>query len=340
MPLQIDTPPAAGPAANVNTSRSRATPQVVVGLINNMPDAALEGTEAQFRGLLQAAAGPISVRLRFSYLPEVPRAPAALEHLSRFYWPLDDLLDGPLDALIVTGTEPKARVLSEEPYWRPFVRLLEWAEAHTVSSLWSCLAAHAAVEHLDGVQRQRLERKRFGVFEHRILSGNPLLRGVRDPLHIPHSRWNELPLSALQSAGYTIISRSGETGADLFTKQARSLLVFCQGHPEYEDTTLLKEYRRDVGRFLRAEQSHYPTLPCGYFDAEALALLSTFQSQAQRQRDPELLSQFPTAALARSVRATWRPAATRIYTNWLGIISTATASTAPRVISSTTVQQF
>src|SRR2546429_8228110 len=32
-------------------------------------------------------------------------------------------------------------------------------------------------------------------------------------------------------------------------------------YPEYEDTTLLKEYRRDVGRYLSGQQSYYPRLP-------------------------------------------------------------------------------
>ena len=45
----------------------------------------------------------------------------------------------------------------------------------------------------------------------------------------------------------------------MFVKQTRSLFIFFQGHPEYEETTLLREYRRDVGRFLRGQQPHYPT---------------------------------------------------------------------------------
>ena len=67
---------------------------------------------------------------------------------------------------------------------------------------------------------------------------------------VPHSRYNELPEEALISRGYRVLSRSSQTGADLFVGNRDSLDVFFQGHPEYEPDTLLREYRRDVGRFL------------------------------------------------------------------------------------------
>ena len=47
----------------------------------------------------------------------------------------------------------------------------------------------------------------------------------------------------------------------------KSLFVFFQGHPEYESDTLLREYRRDIGRYLRSEAENYPLLPRNYFDA-------------------------------------------------------------------------
>src|SRR5581483_679776 len=93
--------------------RGSAQHPVVVGLVNNMPDTALEATEAQFARLLEAASGPLPVRLRFYFLPEVPRGEAGLEHLNGDkYWSIDSLGDNPPDALIVTGTEPVAPLLS------------------------------------------------------------------------------------------------------------------------------------------------------------------------------------------------------------------------------------
>ena len=291
---------------------------LVIALVNNMPDSALETTEAQFARLLNAAAGSSPIRLRLSYLPEVPRGAAAREQLtSGQYWPIDTLMREPLDALIVTGLEPVAPRLVDEPYWERLGQLLRWAETNTTSSIWSCLAAHAAVEHLDGIRRRRLEYKRSGVFSHSLAQNEPLLAGVNGPVFTPHSRWNELPPEELHAAGYTLLTSSAESGADLFIKQSRSLFVFFQGHPEYEATTLLREYRRDVGRFLRGQQSHYPTVPHEYFSPAALKLLSAFEKRAITARSTDLLADFPFTEITDTVRNTWSADATRVYRNWL-----------------------
>ncbi|HEX4388957.1 MAG TPA: homoserine O-succinyltransferase, partial [Steroidobacteraceae bacterium] len=267
-----------------------------IGLINNMPDTALHATEAQFAGLLEGASSGWQVALRFSCLPELARGPEAAAHIQAGYWPLGTLLAEGLDALIVTGTEPRSPVLSEEPYWGRLAELLAWARQHTVTSVWSCLAAHAAVELMDGIRRQRLPEKRCGVYPHLLVSEHALLSGVAAPLKMPHSRWNELPLAALERAGYTILSASEVSGADAFIAERESLLVFFQGHPEYQATTLLREYRRDVGRYLNGQQAHYPTLPHGYLSGEASARLETFKAEAVARRDGALIEQFPFAA--------------------------------------------
>src|SRR5215475_8818974 len=116
MPLEIEAPTARRPARAADRSPAGRAP-IVIGLINNMPDAALHSTETQFRSLLSAAAGTQQVTLRFSSFPELPRAVEAREHIARDYWPIEELLTSPLDAFIVTGTEPRAARLSDEPYW-------------------------------------------------------------------------------------------------------------------------------------------------------------------------------------------------------------------------------
>jgi homoserine O-succinyltransferase/O-acetyltransferase len=320
MPVEIE-PPAVPHVARTPPQPDERAAEVIIGLVNNMPDTALHSTEIQFAGLLQAASGGRALRLRFTSLPGLPRSPEALEHLHRSYWSFEELLASPLDALIVTGTEPRAAVLTEEPYWQHFVRLLSFAREHTVASIWSCLAAHGAALIMHGIERQRLPEKRCGVYQHEILSGHPLLEGVSAPLPMPHSRWNELPPGRLRAAGYTVLSWSDETGADAFVRKERSALLFFQGHPEYEDTTLLKEYRRDVGRYLNGQQPHYPTVPRGYLSAEAAELLAEFRDRALASRTPALLESFPFAAIAASLDNSWRPAAVALYRNWLSLIT-------------------
>jgi homoserine O-succinyltransferase/O-acetyltransferase len=295
---------------------------LVVGLVNNMPDSALESTESQFAGLLREAAGQKSVRLCFSSLAEVARGGPALEHMrQRQYLSFEELQAQRPDALIVTGMEPGAGALQAEPYWRRFVQVLEWADSQTLSSVWSCLAAHAAALHLDAIARVRRAQKLCGVFAHQIVRDHALMQGIEEPLSLPHSRWNDLPVGRLREAGYSILSQSPETGADIFVRERHSLFVCFQGHPEYEAATLLKEYRRDVGRFLRAEQAHYPTLPAGYLPAAGSAELEAFRTRALAAPAPALFEEFPMRSVAAGLSHSWHTHAVRLYANWLELVA-------------------
>ena len=291
-----------------------------IGLVNNMPDAALHATERQFLALLQAAADDIDVHLTPYTLPEVPRGDFGREHVSR-YSDLRDLWKSHHDGLIVTGTEPRAADLKDEPYWDSLTSVLEWAENHTYSTILSCLAAHAGILHIDGIARRPLGDKRFGVFECVRVSDHPLTAAAPSHLQMPQSRWNEVPEEALLACGYRVLTRSAEAGVDSFVKQRKSLFVFFQGHPEYEATTLLLEYRRDIGRFLRRERETYPPLPHGYFDRDTVDALTALQERAQLDRREGLLAEFPTAAAAGKVSNTWRSTAETLYRNWLQYIA-------------------
>jgi homoserine O-succinyltransferase/O-acetyltransferase len=312
MPVLIDI---ALPRRNVMRERG-----LTIGLVNNMPDAALASTERQFLEVLQAAAGDVAVRLRLYSLPEVPRAEAGRRHVSN-YFPIDKLWVSNLDGLIVTGTEPRAPTLAEEPYWGSLTRIVEWAEHNTVSSVWSCLAAHAAVLHMDGICRYPLEDKQFGVFDCAIVADHPLTAGLRGTIRIAHSRWNALPEQALALRGYTILTRSANAGVDTFIKQCDSLFVFFQGHPEYDERAVLREYRRDIGRFLRGERDDYPKMPQGYFSQVSANRLATFRGIAMLRRRESMLERFPLAFLEARLERTGRAAAVQIYANWLSYLS-------------------
>ena len=135
-----------------------------IGLVNNMPDAAMAATERQFVDLLAAASGGFDVRLHLYALGEVPRSPEARAALARNYRDARHIRTTRLDALIITGAEPVARELALEPYWRSLTELIDWADSQTFSTILSCLAAHAGVQHLDGIARQPLSTKCSGIY--------------------------------------------------------------------------------------------------------------------------------------------------------------------------------
>jgi homoserine O-succinyltransferase len=295
---------------------------IEIALVNNMPDAALDATERQFRALLSAAAGERDVRVTLYSLPDVRRGDFGRRRIAR-YRPLDELWERRVDGLIVTGAEPQAEDLTDEPYWGSLTRLLEWAERFTYSTVLSCLAAHAGILFMDGIARRPLEGKRFGVFECTRVCDHPLTAFAGRGLRVPHSRWNDVPEEALRACGYRVLTRSPQAGVDMFVKQRNSLFVFFQGHPEYDAIVLLLEYRRDVGRYLRGERDTYPSTPLGYFDDEIERELAALRERALRDRREDLLAGFPTETAAARVTNDWRAAAERVYHNWLAYIESA-----------------
>ena len=295
-------------------------PSLTIGLINNMPDAALEATESQFSELIDRAAGDIPVCLRLYSLPNIARSVWAQQHLNKFYLGIDELWKSRCDAVIITGTEPLRPDLREEAYWPVLADVFDWAASNTHSTVLSCLAAHAGVLHNDGIERHRLSDKQFGVFEFKRAHDHALTHGSAEIARMPHSRWNEVREDDLVSCGYTVLAKSPEAGVDMFVKKHKqSLFVYFQGHPEYSTRTLLKEYRRDIGRFLRGERETYPSMPQGYLDADrdTRALAEEFQEIAISQRDEDFLASFPDDVIAGSLQNTWQSSATCVYRNWL-----------------------
>ena len=315
MPLLLDT------AQSGSALEFRTANCLNIGLINNMPDAAIEATERQFVELIRAAAGGAVVRLKLFAMPDIPRGADARATLAGRYRDIAELWDTRLDGLIVTGTEPRASSLKDEPYWPALSRVIDWAREGTASTIWSCLAAHAAVLHVDGIQRVPLPDKLFGIFDCEVVAKHPLMREVEPRLRVPHSRYNDLPERALSSCGYKVITRSIAAGVDLFAKEDKSLFLFFQGHPEYEAVTLLREYRRDIVRYLRGEREDYPAMPQGYFGKEAMAIANAFRDLALQDRCVELAGSFPMSAFAVRVEGSSRQSATNIYANWIAYLN-------------------
>jgi len=294
----------------------KAHDMLVIGLVNNMPAAAIPATERQFCDLLTLAAREIPVHIRWFRL--VGARPSHYERL-------EDLWASDLDGLIVTGAEPRAASLPDEPFWPPLTEIVAWAAQRTSSVIWSCLAAHAAVLYLDGVERRRHQDKFFGVFSSVKAAEHAILANIPSVWRVPHSRWNDLLEEHLVAGGYEVLARSHGAGVDLFVKQRqRSLFLFMQSHPEYAPNALMREYRRDIARFCAGQQDRYPNVPCNYFDIQTSAELESIRVDTLSNGSPRDLQVLEHAALP----SDWREMAVQFYRNWLSYLLA--ARTAPQ----------
>lgn len=300
-------------AGNRWTPTAEARRAVDVALVNNMPDAAFEATEQQFTELVRAGAGGRPVEVRLSSVPGDRRCELVRRRLADRYEPLDELYRRPPDAVIVTGSEPRRTDLRDEAPWSHLSELVRWAVGATSSAVFSCLSAHAALLELSGLERRPLGRKASGVFAQVVRPDHPLTAGI-GTVACPHSRWNEVPTPAVAAAGYEVLLASPDAGWTMAAAEVGALVVLLQGHPEYAPTTLLREYRRDVGRYLAGRRATCPDIPAGYLDPEGEALLVDHRRAAEAGRASD---EFPFDACAAHLAADWRSPMVRLFANWL-----------------------
>ena len=293
-----------------------------IGFLNMMPDAALSATEQQFLRLVGGCNQIVQLYVYPFSVPGLTRGAEAIAHMDEHYADFDHLRQVGLDALVVTGANVTNPSIEREPFWEPLLQVVRWAQANVTSILCSCLSTHALVKHLYQIDRRLLPRKQWGVYSHRVQDrSHPLMRGVDTRFDAPHSRWNEVPREELAAAGLHVLAASDTAGVHLATSPDRFRIIYFQGHPEYDHNSLLKEYKREVTRFLRDEIDAPPPYPEHYFSAETVALAESYLQRAMRaKRHGEELPEFPEADFEPHLDNTWGDTGRAIYNNWLGLV--------------------
>lgn len=291
-----------------------------IGLLNMMPDAALEATERQFFRLVGACNQIAQFHIHPFTIDGLPRSPEAQAHIDKYYEPFEKIKQDGLDALIISGANVAGTRIPDEDFWLPLTEVFSWAKENVTSILCSCLATHALFEYCYGVPRTRLPAKRWGVFSHRLVNrSHPLVAEINTRFDVPHSRFNEIFQADMDAHGVKVLASSPEAGVHLAVSPDGFRIVFFQGHPEYDDISLLKEYKREVLRFYRAEINDYPPFPENYFDPDAQQTFSEYETHVKRTRQfGGELKPFPEDEVLSHIDNTWRDTGKAVFNNWLG----------------------
>ena len=307
---------------DMDRAREQDIRELHVGLLNMMPDAALEPTERQFLRLVDSC-NRIAQFYVYPFSPAaISRGDVARAHVEKFYFDFEQLQDEGLDALIISGANPISPRLEDESFWSPLREVLDWASTHVTSTLCACLATHAALSIFHDIERQPLGFKRWGVFSHYpVEASHPLVREINSRFDVPHSRFNEIFSDQMKAAGIKVLIQSEEAGVHLATSADGFRFVYFQGHPEYAAVSLLKEYKREVVPFLKGEIDAYPPFPDHYFSPQASALLDNYRKKVlSRGSAATSIDEFPEETLSAIVDNTWRDTGKAVFNNWLGTI--------------------
>lgn len=288
------------PLIDEESAKSQDFRPARIGLMNLMPAPAMEATEIQWlrwiggQRLLQIE--PVLIKFDDD---DRERRGSSRENILGRYTPFSQAAEKGLDGLIITGDNLEIQqhvgLSTRKPlpfekirYYDQLREVVDWAGYNVRSTVYSCLAAHFALNYLHDLPRELGDEKVFGVYDHEVVGlTSSLMRGADDTFRSPHSRWGNTPLDKVASVNeLKILAFSPQVGwlAIERTNRANGTDMFLQGHPEYDRLDLHREYLRDREGGRR--------IPAGYYNGDI----------------PH----------AEHVNLTWSTDARMLHENWIG----------------------
>jgi homoserine O-succinyltransferase len=215
-------------------------------------------TEGQLLRLLSNT--PLQINIDLIRIDNQAPKNTPIAHMDNFYVDFNDVANKKYDGLIVTGAPLAHLAYQDVKYWEKMTVIMDWARRNVQSTLFSCWAAHAAIYHFFGKNRELREYKLSGVYRHFVQNEHDeLLRGFDPIFNAPHSRYGEISMEDYASiSGLNVLAKSNEGGAYIVASEDKRL-VFVTGHPEYDAESLKQEYERDLSI------SGKPIVPVNYF---------------------------------------------------------------------------
>ena len=250
-------------------------------LLNLMPTKIV--TETQLARLLGNS--PLQIELELIMTTSRESRNTSREHMLSFYKTFDDVKHQHFDGMVITGAPIEQMEFEQVDYWEELCRIMEWSKTHVTSTFHICWGAQAGLYYHFGVRKIPLDKKLFGVFEHRVeRRSSMLLRGFDDTFCVPHSRHTTIDRADIERVAELKILASSEEAGIYAIATDKGRQIFITGHSEYDAETLKLEYERDKNAGLPID------VPKNYF---------------------------PDDDDTQPPRVTWRSHANLIYTNWL-----------------------
>jgi len=250
-------------------------------LLNLMPTKIV--TETQLARLLGNS--PLQIELELIKTQGHESRNTSREHMLSFYKTFNEVKHQHFDGMVITGAPVEQMDFEQVDYWQELCEIMEWSKSHVTSTFHICWGAQAGLYYHFGVKKLPLDKKLFGVFEHRVeRRSSMLLRGFDDTFFVPHSRHTTIDRADIEAVPELKILASSEEAGIYAVATDKGRQIFITGHSEYDADTLKLEYERDKKAGLPID------VPRNYFPGD------------DDTKPP---------------RVTWRSHANLIYTNWL-----------------------
>ena len=250
-------------------------------LLNLMPKK-IE-TETQLARLLGNT--PLQVELEFLQTATHSSKHTSNDHMISFYKTFDEVRNMKFDGMVITGAPVEQMEFEDVDYWEELCEIMEWSKSNVTSTFHICWGAQAGLYYHFGIKKQKLDKKLFGVFKHRVDHKNSILfRGFDDEFMVPHSRYTTVLEEDIRKHSELKILSSSEDAGIYVISTDRGKQIFVTGHSEYDANTLKNEYLRDKNAGIDID------VPKNYF---------------------------PDDDDTKEPMVTWRSSANLLYSNWL-----------------------
>lgn len=266
---------------HVDRASSQDIRPLKIVIVNLMPTKI--ATETQLTRVLSNS--PLQVELTLVTMGSHESTHISQDHLNTFYKTIDEIKDEYFDGMILTGAPVEQMPYEDVDYWKELCEIFDFAKTHVYSTMFICWGAQAGLYYHYGIDKHMLDKKVFGVFEHKVIrTHNPLVRGFDEVFFAPHSRHTEVLREDIEACPeLRILADSREVGPHIVSTE-NGRRIFILGHQEYDKGTLAGEYFRDVNKGLEID------VPKNYF----------------KNDDPE-----------DEILFRWRGHASLLFSNWL-----------------------
>jgi homoserine O-succinyltransferase len=212
-----------------------------IAVVNLMPT--VKETEEQWREVLSQNNSTV-VDLVFFHSLIRPSTRVDKSYLSENYANWQDYNFDDLDGIIITGAPVELLEFKDVDFYKEVCEIIAKSLEHNIPLMLVCWAAQAGLNYLYDIQKECLDHKLFGVYEHKpIKHDHPLLKGVEGQLKACVSRQTTIKDNNVLK--YTdVILASPIDGLDCLVDKTHNI-TYMFNHLEYTQGTLEAEYLRD-----------------------------------------------------------------------------------------------
>lgn len=157
-----------------------------IAVVNLMPT--VKETENQWKDVLSHNRSTIVDFVFFHSLVR-PSTRVDKSHLEENYSNWQDYDFAELDGIVITGAPVELLAFEDVDFYKEVCEIITKSLEYDLSVMLVCWAAQAGLNYLYDIQKECLDHKLFGVYEHKpIKHDHPLLKGVEGQLRACVSR--------------------------------------------------------------------------------------------------------------------------------------------------------